>query len=378
MAALPVHRSDQHWLIKYRLYHIPFWFSYHYLFWTITIGNPIKAANTMFNSPYTVKFLFYLIFQAAAVYINLYFLIPRYLKKGRFTAYIIYLFLTVLCASLLIISGYYTGAVVAGRTMQEMYGVGENCFYTFLGNAFPSTVAIMTLTMSIKLTKNWMQTEGNRQALEKEKLETELKFLKYQINPHFLFNSINSIFFLIHKNPDMASASLAKFSDLLRYQLYECNDLQIPLAKEITYLENFIELERLRQNKNVAISLQLDAHHTGHLGVAPFILMTFVENAFKHVSKDSDSSNWIDIRLGLDHRQLDFAVSNSVSGKAASDLISYGGIGLKNVRRRLDLIYPGHYELNIIHNETRFDIRLRLDLSVLVIPQPMLHALQTA
>ena len=327
----------------------------------------------MFNSPYTVKFLFYLVFQAAAVYFNLYFLIPRYLKRGRFTAYIIYLLLTVLAASLLIIAGYYAGAMLAGRTLQQMYGTGANCFYTFFGNAFPSTIAIMTLAMSIKLTKNWMQTERQHQLLEKEKLETELKFLKYQINPHFLFNSINSIFFLIHKNPDKASASLAKFSDLLRYQLYECNDLQIPLAKEISYLENFIELERLRQNKNVSISLQLESRHTGHLGVAPFILMTFVENAFKHVSKHSNGPNWIRIWLTLEGQQLDFAVSNSVSDSASSELVSYGGIGLKNVRRRLDLIYPGHYELDIRHGDEDFDVRLRLDLAVLVMSQSMLQ-----
>lgn len=110
-------------------------------------------------------------------------------------------------------------------------------FYNCLGEAIPSTIASITLAMSIKLTKNWLQTERRKQLLEKEKLETELKFLKHQFNPHFLFNSINSIFFLIHKNPDMASASLAKFSELLRHQLYEYNDQQIPLHKEISYLE---------------------------------------------------------------------------------------------------------------------------------------------
>src|ERR1041384_232426 len=100
--------------------------------------------------------------------------------------------------------------------------------------------------------------------LEKEKLETELTFLKNQFNPHFLFNSINSIFFLIHKNPDMASASLAKFSDLLRHQLYESNDTQIPLEKEIVYLENFVELEKLRQNKNLAVSFKVNDHYNRH------------------------------------------------------------------------------------------------------------------
>ncbi len=118
--------------------------------------------------------------------------------------------------------------------------------YYFQINALPSSVAATTLGMSIKLTKNWIQSRRREQELEKEKLETELKFLRSQFNPHFLFNTINSIFVLIHKNPVMASESLAKFSDILRYQLYECNEHCIPLGQELNYLENFIELQRLQ------------------------------------------------------------------------------------------------------------------------------------
>ncbi|WP_222597155.1 histidine kinase, partial [Chitinophaga pinensis] len=103
------------------------------------------------------------------------------------------------------------------KTMQEAYGI-TGIVFSVSGNSIPSTLAAMTLAMSIKLGKNWLQTQRKQQMLEKEKLETELNFLKHQFNPHFLFNTINSIFFLIHKNPDMASASLAKFSELLRYQ----------------------------------------------------------------------------------------------------------------------------------------------------------------
>lgn len=172
----------------------------------------------------------------------------------------------------------------------------------------------------------------------------------------------------------MASDSLAKFSELLRYQLYECNDKQIPLQNEIDYLENFIELEKLRQNDNIKVKLLLDQPLPGHLGIAPFILMTFVENAFKHVSKDSDKQNRITIQIRVDQQELDFSISNSTSQNKAHDVVHYGGIGLKNVKRRLDLIYPGQYDLDIQKTETRFIIKLKLQLIRLAI-QPVLQEL---
>jgi len=358
------------WLFKYKLYHIPFWFMYHYLWWVVAVGNPLKAANAILFTPFAVKYSFYVVFQALAVYFNLYFLIPRYLKKGRFREYIIYLVITLFCASSLILPGYYLTAFVSKQTVDQLYGSGA-CYVYFFGTALPSTLATMTFAMSIKLTKNWIQTERRHQLLENEKLETELKFLKNQFNPHFLFNTINSIFFLIHKNPDMASASLAKFSDLLRYQLYECNDTQIPLSKEITFLENTIELEKLRLNNNIEVALFINQQHTGHLGVAPFILMPFVENAFKHVSKDTDKANWIRIKLHLEQQQLTFSISNSVSHGPFHEVIKYGGIGLKNVQRRLDLIYPGQYDLDIKSTMTSFEVRLQLRLSELVLSQAL-------
>lgn len=229
----------------------------------------------------------------------------------------------------------------------------------------------MTLAMSIKLGKNWLQTQRKQQMLEKEKLETELNFLKHQFNPHFLFNTINSIFFLIHKNPDMASASLAKFSELLRYQLYECNDKQILLAREISYMENSIELERLRQNDNMELNVKVEQEEAGQWGIAPFILMTFVENAFKHVSIHMDRPNWIRIELEQRGDTLTFLVSNSTSEVASRDVVQCGGIGLKNVQRRLDLIYAGQYQLDICQDTHRFDVQLQLRLSPLEMPQPL-------
>jgi sensor histidine kinase YesM len=356
---------SQNWFFKYKIYHLPFWFLYHYLWWVVTLGNPVKAFTALFFFPFTVKYSFYVIFQALAVYFNLYFLIPNYLEKGRFLPYIIYLLLTISCTTGCIISGYYFSAYISGMTLDQLYGGGSeaDCFYRFLGNALPSTVASMTLAMSIKLTKNWIQSRQRQQRLENEKLETELNFLKSQFNPHFLFNSINSIFFLIHKNPDMASASLAKFSELLRYQLYECNDEHIPLGKEVGYLENFIELEKLRQNNNVKVTVDIKPAFMDYLSIAPFIVMTFVENAFKHVSKHSDKPNWIRINLRLDGQQLVLFVANSTAPDAANEVVNYGGIGLKNVQRRLDLLYPGQYDLVIQSDGHQFEVKLRLTLS---------------
>jgi two-component system, LytTR family, sensor kinase len=368
---LPANKPKFDWFFKYKLYHIPFWFAYHWMWWVLTIGSFSQVTHNFF-SPYGIKTLFYILFQALGVYFNLYYLIPKFLEKGKYVLYIFLLISVIIVMAACIASGYYVSSWLSGTAFSDLYGIDPKRYtYFFQVNTLPSTAASMTLGMSVKLAKNWIQTRNREQLLEKEKLETELNFLKYQFNPHFLFNSINSIFFLIHKNPDMASASLAKFSDLLRYQLYECNDKQILLSKEITCLENAIELEKLRQNDNVTVTFDVDEQKAERLGIAPFMLMTFVENAFKHVSKHTDKPNWIKIALDTNDGQLHFAVSNSTSHNAFTDVIRYGGIGLKNVQRRLDLMYPGKYNLDIQSNQFSFSITLQLQLSTMEAVSPM-------
>lgn len=190
--------SGNGWFFKYKLHHLPFWFVYHSLWWTISIGDPWKVVTLIFFSQSAIKFSFYLVFQALGVYFNLYFLIPKFLEKGRYVTYIILLLLTIGCSAACIVTGYYFNALVSDKTFQELWGVEPGNFMHFFKiNALPSTVASMTLAMSIKLTKNWINAKRREQLLEKEKLETELKFLRSQFNPHFLFNTINSIFVLI-------------------------------------------------------------------------------------------------------------------------------------------------------------------------------------
>ncbi|OOQ61189.1 sensor histidine kinase [Mucilaginibacter pedocola] len=359
-------KPKQNWFIRYKLYHIPFWVLYDYVLWALRVDSISDAARHMFMSVYFFKSAFYIIFPAFAVYFNLYYLVPRYLEQGRYTLYLTYLALTVVVSSILIAPGYYITSWLAGSSVEKIYGFTTNfrsLYELIKEEPFRSTVAATTLAMSIKLAKNWIESKRHQQALEKEKLETELKFLKYQFNPHFLFNSINSIFFLIHKNPDMASASLAKFSELLRHQLYDCNDHEIPLIKELAYLKNFIELEKLRQNAALEITLDTNVGDFCPLDIAPFILMAFVENAFKHVSKDKQRANWIHISLTVTDNRLWFKVANTASTDASTELIHYSGIGLKNVERRLQLIYPGKHQLEINRSEDSFTVNLGLELS---------------
>ncbi|HJS56013.1 MAG TPA: histidine kinase [Chitinophagaceae bacterium] len=352
------------YLFKYKLYHLPFWFAYHFMWWTLRIGSPMAVLASLGLPHAAFKFFFYMVFQAIGVYFNLYFLVPRYLEKGRYLYFIITLLLTIVGTAMLIVSGYYIGAWVLNKPFEELYHTNPaNYFSLFESGALPSTAASMTLAMSIKLTKNWIQSKRREQALEKEKLETELKFLRAQFNPHFLFNAINSIFVLIHKNPKMASESLAKFSELLRYQLYECNEQQIPVTQELKYLENFIELQKLRQDGNVEMKFNLEIPAHPDLFVAPFIIMPFVENAFKHVSQHKNRANWIIMNCHFDNGQLHLEISNSTaSNLTANDAVSYRGIGLQNVQRRLDLLYPNQYDLNIQQGNDQFLVRLKLKL----------------
>lgn len=352
----------QNWFFRYKLHHIPFWIGYHLLWLWINIGNLPDAFAYLFLGPLPIKFYFYIVFQALGAYFNLYYLMPKFLIAGHYKTYIALVLLTIMACSALIVSGYYLSPYFSGLSFEQMFGRRPDQYLQiFMGNAMPSTVSSMTLAMSVKLAKNWLETEKKRITLEKDKLETELKYLKSQINPHFLFNTINSIFVLIHKNPDLASESLASFSEMLRFQLYECNDQQIPLSKELHFLENFIELESLRLNENQT-ELHFDINHASAQGIsiAPFILLPFVENTFKHVSKGKTQNNFIRMCLAVNaHKVLEMHIENSHSGEA-STLPS--GIGLANVRRRLNLIYPAQHRLSIEPHPQTFKVALAIDL----------------
>ncbi|MBK8923883.1 MAG: histidine kinase [Saprospirales bacterium] len=194
-----------------------------------------------------------------------------------------------------------------------------------------------------------------------EKLEAELKFLKSQINPHFLFNALNNIYALTVIKSDQAPGNLLKLSGMLRYMLYDCKADRVPLGKEIDYLRHYIDLNLLKDSRGLNVGVQLDESRPG-LSIAPMLLIPFVENAFKHSKIEDRDKGWISIALQTADDHILFEVQNSVPGQHFTKDES-GGIGLANVRRQLELVYPHRHELSIDTSAESFRVHLKIQLS---------------
>jgi two-component system, LytTR family, sensor kinase len=197
--------------------------------------------------------------------------------------------------------------------------------------------------------------------MAKEKAETELNFLKSQINPHFLFNSLNSIYFLIDKKNTDARRTLLQFSDMLRYQLYDCNSSTIAIEKEVRFLEDYIKLQSLRKDQQYDVGMNVDNTVKG-FSITPLLLIPLVENAFKHISHHHDARNFVQVELKRMNGTFTFTVENSKDDHQRITEPA-GGIGLVNVKRRLELLYPGKHELSIDNSETKFKVALNIHLS---------------
>ena len=194
--------------------------------------------------------------------------------------------------------------------------------------------------------------------LAKEKAETELSFLRSQINPHFLFNSLNTIYFQVDKNNTEARQTLLRFSDMLRYQLYDCNESKISIEKELGYLQDYIKLQQLRKDNNYEINWKA-GEEIKNFSITPLLLIPLVENAFKHISHNSDKTNFIKLDLARSNGCFIFSIENSKED-GVKNTEPQGGIGLNNVKRRLELEYPGKHELVINDNAYTFKVNLQL------------------
>ncbi|HMG13884.1 MAG TPA: histidine kinase [Saprospiraceae bacterium] len=228
-------------------------------------------------------------------------------------------------------------------------------FATFMTISFYVSAAT-----AIKFLITRFKTQNYLNQLKKEKAETELKFLKAQINPHFLFNSLNSIYGTIDKQNSLARNTLLKFSEMLRYQLYECNSEKVNLEKEIEYLKNFIALQTMRSEDSLKVKFQIDEHISGN--IAPLLFIPFVENAFKYHSNFDDKPNSIHIQLYKKKDLLYFIVTNTIDCTTRVDLTENTGIGIQNVKRRLELLYPGSYTLDILKGQQEYKISLSLNM----------------
>ncbi|NIG57176.1 sensor histidine kinase [Chitinophaga sp. Cy-1792] len=217
--------------------------------------------------------------------------------------------------------------------------------------------ALLMLFMSgfIKIAQEWFKSEKQREELKVEKLNAELKFLKSQINPHFLFNCLNTIYSLAHKRSDQTEHAILKLSTIMRYMIYESNEAKVLLEHELKYLADYIDIQRLRLPKDINIVYDITGDPEKLL-IEPMLLVPFVENAFKHgISYAEDS--FINIDIAIAENMIRLIVTNSHFKERVAER---GGIGLQNVEKRLELLYPDDHTLDIQDNGNLFIVDLKL------------------
>ncbi|MDP4263487.1 MAG: histidine kinase [Bacteroidota bacterium] len=239
----------------------------------------------------------------------------------------------------------------------RILGVPEGIVFISLNNAISPFALLLLMGGFIRLAFSFIRNQNEKKALENANLNAEVDFLRSQINPHFLFNTLNSIYSQAHNKSENTEYSILKLSELLRYVLYDSGDNKVELTKDIQYINNYIDLQRMRLSSKITINYNVSGQLQGHM-IAPLLLMTFIENAFKHGISYAHSSV-INIQIRVFEETLTLLVSNPV---VETNSFAPGGLGLKNVTRRLDLLYPGKFLLDIQHNDYLHVVNLKLDL----------------
>ena len=281
---------------------------------------------------------------AIPVYINIYLLMPRFLYRKK---YVLHFLITVL---IIIPPG-----ISIAYLLHEFIGIP---FYGILPGKVQMCAEVFLLTglaTTAKAVQQWQIKQRKLQEVEKYSLEQELQLLRNQINPHFMFNTLNNIYVMIKHEPSKARDSILRFSELLSHQLYYSNKPAIPLEQEMLYLKNYIELEKIRQGN--AVKLNINIPEKSNLLIAPMLLLPIVENAFKHGFAAGLACYQIDICLEENENEVKFScINDHVKGKTGRK----GGIGLKNVQKRLELLYPKHHVFLKQENDSRFEIMIEI------------------
>ncbi len=282
-------------------------------------------------------------------YYNYLFLIPQYLLKKRIGLYF-----------LLLVVGLITIIAVNVSFIYLTYDLIEHRHkFDFLHSAlFAVYPGIMAFALSsfVRITMEWFKNERQKKEMEAEKLSSELAFLKSQVNPHFLFNILNNICSLARKKSDETENAIIKLSQIMRYMLQDSKDEKVSLEKEVDYLQSYIELQRLRLSESVIIDFSSEGR-CELLSIEPLLLIPFVENAFKHGVSYQESSA-IHIRLTCQGHAISFVVENHIAKPRGGVTEQGSGIGLKNVTRRLELLYPGKHQLKISDDDNQYKVEL--------------------
>lgn len=341
---------------KYRLtHHVVFWIAYlmfHpiFLFDLDNFAQSFSESNLSNEVPWLVL---HVAIDVAMVYTNLYVLVPTFLMKGRVLQYLLF--------SALFVGINDVATYLA--TWLDFTREGDITFVTHSHSAYYIiNILFLGTAVSLKFFKTWLKNQQEIRQLERSNLATELDFLKTQINPHFLFNTLNNIYVLTRIDAERASKSLLMLSDLMRYQLYDCSKEQVALKDEVTYIHNLLDLEKIRKS-NAKIDFKVSGKVNGQL-LSPFIFVPFVENAVKHgLNVATDPYIDIEMKIHETEKELDFVIVNSKRPQAKNQPKDpNSGIGLVNVRRRLELLFPGKHQLDIQNDETVFKVTLNLKL----------------
>jgi two-component system LytT family sensor kinase len=327
----------------------------HILFWALTIGFHAYTRMHLIDKVNAFQFVLEIIVRnallASVIYFNLLIVIPR-ISKGKVFAWIL-----ASVGSLV----FYPFAKNLHDVYLYGYVIGDpqriNFFHSTFYN-FSIVLFYFAFAGALYLSKQWYIQRELLQQIQLEKLNTELDYLKAQMNPHFLFNSINTIFFQIDKHNQEARETLGKFSDMLRYQLYEGNGTEIAIEKELAYLKNYVELQKLRRNGQDIIEFNV-SNEVRNFSLPPLLFIPFIENAFKHVSNYTDKNNEVRIELTRSVQTVKLMVINTTDTAAKET----GGIGLKNVKRRLELLFPQRHTLDVKQTTDRFEVNLTLELA---------------
>jgi len=311
---------------------------------------PLSSTSLLVNLGY------FSVINISIFYINYTLLIPQLLK--RYWLYILAIIglIGLMAAAKTIIAVLYMDVVL--KRMDIKSGVAEDVSLSSFVTAtvFVSGFFIISGCL-IKFALDWFSNIRIQRSLETEKKDMELQFLKSQLNPHFLFNSLNNIYSLAYQKSDKTADAILKLSEIMRYMIYESNDSWVALSKEIEYVQSYIELQKLRFKDGASVVLTLNGE-IDNQQILPLVLISFVENAFKH-GVANDPTDPIRINIIANQKILHFSITNK-KNNANKDRV--GGVGLNNVERRLQLLYPERYKLNIVNSATHYTSELMLDI----------------
>ncbi|HZY78234.1 MAG TPA: histidine kinase [Cyclobacteriaceae bacterium] len=347
------------------LLHVSFWCVYlSFFFYNISSRPPRGMEQDLATAFWRTAF--HVAFNMIAAYINYFIFLPRFLEKHRKIGRYLLEFLI----PFILIT---TIRVHLQRYMVDGYTYTEHYFYSniYIVQMSATSLFVVVFVGMLRFAEDWFMLEAKKKELENEKLTAELSFLKEQINPHFLFNTLNNLYYLAYTKSDNTTEVIAKLSQMMRYMIYESNYQQVELGKEIEYMQNYVSLERLRLTDQIPIEFKVEGSPSG-IKVAPLILITFLENAFKHGVNANNKNAWVNLSIKVDGKNCFYTVENSkaagakVNGKTNGvhlDRGSKSGIGLQNVRRRLELTYPDKYELDVKDLADRYYVKLKLVLN---------------